>query len=437
MRVLLVGSGGREHAIAESINGSSRDVELYAVMSNKNPGISRLCKDFLLAPETDIEKVGAYAARCRIDLAIIGPEAPLERGIVDLLEERGVRCVGPGKEAARIETDKAWAREFMQRHSIRGSPAFGIFDEKRAAFEFIDELGDVAVKPSWLTGGKGVRTMGDQLEDVDDAKRYAGELLDEGKGPVVIEEKLIGEEFTIQAFVDGNTIRESPAVQDHKRAYEGDVGPNTGGMGSYSCPDGLLPFITRSEYEEGLAIMKEAVRAMREEVEGGYRGILYGQFILTSAGVRLLEFNARFGDPEAMNVLPLLESDFVGIMEGILDGKLPSTTYSRMATVCKYAVPKGYPVSPKKNAILRIGDIGDAKLFFASVNEVDGKIYTGTSRSLAVVGIAEDITDAERIAERGLRGIEGEFDCRHDIGTLELIRKKVRRIEKIRSLQTE
>ncbi|MCW7076589.1 MAG: phosphoribosylamine--glycine ligase [Candidatus Syntrophoarchaeum sp.] len=434
MRILLVGAGGREHAIAERIRASSKDPELFAVMGNKNPGIADLCEDFLLARETELEKVGAYAARCGAEIAIIGPESPLGEGIVDYLEEKGVRCVGPGKDAARIETDKAWSREFMVRHSIDGSPAFGIFEEKKPAFDFIDELGSVAIKPSWLTGGKGVKTMGDQLETIDDAKRYAAELLDKQKAPIVIEENLIGEEFTIQAFVDGTEIRASPAVQDHKRAYEGDLGPNTGGMGSYSCPDGLLPFITQSDYEKGTSIMEDTVRAMREEFDGGYKGILYGQFILTSSGVKLIEFNARFGDPEAMNILPLLESDFVEIMEEIVDGRLTKVTFQRMATVCKYAVPKGYPVSPKKNTKLTIGDIGGAKLFYASVNEIDGEIYTGTSRSLAVVGVAEEIVEAERIAEHGLSAIAGEFDCRHDIGTIELIKKKVRRMREIRSL---
>ncbi len=434
MRILLVGAGGREHAIAERIGESSRDVELFAVMGSKNPGIARLCRDFLIAKDTDLEKVGAYAARCGVEIAIIGPEVPLGEGIVDSLEKNGVRCVGPRKAVARIETDKAWSRAFMVQHSIDGSPDFGVFEEKKPAFDFIDELGSVAIKPAWLTGGKGVKTMGDQLETVDDAKKYAAELLDEGKSSVVIEENLIGEEYTIQAFVDGTVIKASPAVQDHKRAYEGDIGPNTGGMGSYSCPDGLLPFITQSDYDKGISIMKDTVRAMREEVDGGYRGILYGQFILTSSGVKLIEFNARFGDPEAMNILPLMESDFVEVMEGIIDGRLPDVTYSKMATVCKYAVPKGYPVSPKKNTKLRVGDIGDAKLFYANVNEVDGEIFTGTSRSLAVVGVAERIVEAERIAENGLSAIDGEFDCRHDIGTIELIKSKVKRMEEIRSL---
>ncbi|RLG35435.1 phosphoribosylamine--glycine ligase [Methanosarcinales archaeon] len=433
MRVLLVGAGGREHAIATSIKASSRDVELYAVMGNRNPGIVRLCSGFLIAKETDLEKVNTYAAKIGAEIAIIGPEAPLGEGIVDLLEENGVRCVAPSRDASQIETDKAWARQFMVNHSIRGVPEFGVFDEKKSALNFIDELGDVAVKPTWLTGGKGVRTMGDQLETLDDAKRYAAKLLEDNKRPVVIEENLKGEEFTIQAFVDGKNIRVSPAVQDHKRAYEGDLGPNTGGMGSYSCPDGLLPFITETDYEEGVSIMRDTVRAMCDEFDRGYRGILYGQFILTSSGVKLIEFNARFGDPEAMNILPLLETDFVDVMEGVVDGNLPDTTYSAMATVCKYVVPKGYPANPKKGTKLTVGDIGSAKLFYASVNEVDGEIYTGTSRSIAVVGIAEDLVEAEQIAERGLSGISGEFDCRHDIGTRDLIKKKVKRMREIRS----
>ncbi|MDY6959013.1 MAG: phosphoribosylglycinamide synthetase C domain-containing protein, partial [Halobacteriota archaeon] len=221
-------------------------------------------------------------------------------------------------------------------------------------------------------------------------------------------------------------------VQDHKRAYEGDVGPNTGGMGSYSDSNHLLPFIEDSEYEKCLKIMKETIDAIKEETGEYYKGILYGQFILTERGPYIIEFNCRFGDPEAMNVLPLLKTDFIDISEGIVDGNLHKADFDNLATVCKYVVPGGYPENPVKNAKLKIDDIEDALLFYASVNEEGGDIYTTSSRSLAVVGIADTIKEAEVKAEEALSKISGNIHCRHDIGKKELIEKRIEHMNQLR-----
>ncbi|ATZ61183.2 MAG: phosphoribosylamine--glycine ligase [Methanosarcinales archaeon Met12] len=432
MKLLIVGSGGREHAIAETLARSRRHPAMYAVMKNHNPGIARLCEGILIAEETDISKVTGYADKIKTDLAIIGPEAPLAAGIVDALEEIDVPAVGPKKTVARIESDKVWARQLMRKHGIKGCPVFRVFGDADDACEFIDgfEKGAV-VKPAGLTGGKGVKVVGDQV-DKDGAKEYVKGLLE--KGQVVIEERLVGEEFTVQAFVDGKALASSPAVQDHKRAYEGDRGPNTGGMGSYSDAGDILPFMAEQDYVDGIKIMKQTVAALKKETGVEYKGILYGQFMLTADGLKVIEFNCRFGDPEAMNVLPLLNTDLVEIAYDILNGSLSDVEFMRKATVCKYAVPKGYPAKPIIGAKLSIEPIEDALLFYASVNEVDGEIYTTSSRSLAVVGIADTISEAEKKAENALSRIKGHIQCRHDIGKKFLIQKRIDHIKSLRGL---
>jgi phosphoribosylamine---glycine ligase len=432
MNILLIGGGGREHAIAEGIKRSKHNPFLYAVMAKKNPGIAVLCEDFLLEKETEVGKVIEYAKSRNIEMAFVGPEAPLAAGIADALWEAGIPVVGPKKACAIIEFDKAWARNFMKKYGIEGCPAYEVFTEEGPAHAFIEKLGDVAVKPSGLTGGKGVKVMGDQLPDLEAAKAYTSELLE--KGPVVIEERFIGEEFTLQALVDGKSLIFFPAVQDHKRAYEGDLGPNTGGMGSYTDAGELLPFMLFTDLEKVKKIMQDTVKALYEETGTGYLGVLYGQFILTASGPKVVEFNARFGDPEAMNVIPLIETDFVDIMSAMVKGTLDElpVNFSRKATVCKYAVPAGYPDTPEKDSEIIVGNIGEASVYYASVYEKEGKIYTTSSRAVAALGYAETIDAAEKIAQNALENIRGKLFFRKDIGTAALIQKRIDHMKELR-----
>ena len=297
-RVLLVGGGGREHAIARAIAHSHHDVHLYACASNRNPGIGSIVSGYADLDGSDGDAVVEYATDIGATLAIVGPEAPLAAGVVDALEAAGVYAFGPRQAEARIETDKAWSRQFMADHDIPGCPVFETFDDADAACAFIDNHpGDVAVKPAGLTGGKGVRVTGDQISKAE-AKAYVREA---DYDQWVVEERLVGEEVTVQAFVANGSVRPTPAVQDHKRAFEGDEGPNTGGMGSYSDAGHTLPFMTEDEYETAVDVLEAVVAALPE-----YRGILYGQFMLTAEGPKVVEFNARFGDPETEVLLPKL-----------------------------------------------------------------------------------------------------------------------------------
>ncbi len=432
MNVLVVGGGGREHAIAASIAQSRKDPVIFAVMAKKNPGIAGLCQDFLLEKETDVKKIVAYATANNVDLTFIGPEAPLAAGLADALEDVGIGVVGPRKAVAQIEFDKAWARNFMRKHGIEGCPIFEVFTEKELMFDFIAKLGNVAIKPAGLTGGKGVKVMGDQLPTVKDAQEYAAQLLESGS--VVVEENLVGEEFTLQAFVDGEHLAFSPAVQDHKRAFENDLGPNTGGMGAYTDAGEVLPFLIADDVEQAKRIMQQTVKELYTETGVKYKGVLYGQFMITKNGPRVIEFNARFGDPEAMNVLPLLETDIVDVMSAVVGGTLDrlEVKFSKKATVCKYAVPAGYPDNPSKDKEVSVGDVGDALVFYASVYEENNNIYTTGSRAIAVVGIADSIAKAEKKAQEALDNIIGDLHSRRDIGTSALIQKRIDHMKKIR-----
>lgn len=425
--VLLVGGGGREHAIARAIN-EAEDATLYACASNRNPGISALAAGFEMIDETDTDGIVAYAEDVGATLSVIGPESALAAGVADALDDAGIYTFGPRADAARIETDKAFQREFMAEHDVPGCPAFATFENAAAAAEYLREYdGDLAIKPQGLTGGKGVRVTGDQITK-SEGEQY---ILESAYDEFVLEERLVGEEFTIQAFVADGDYRLSPAVQDHKRAYEGDEGPNTGGMGSYSDVTVALPFMTDADYEEAVEIIDAVVSALP-----GYKGILYGQFMLTAEGPKVVEFNARFGDPEAMNTLPVLETDFVSILRAARDGgALPPLEFADRATVCKYAVPAGYPTDPAAGAKVGIDpeSAGDALLFYASVDAREDGIYTTTSRSFAVVGLGESITEAEAIAEGAIsRAGEEGLRVRHDIGTPELVQKRIDHMAEIR-----
>ena len=424
--VLLVGGGGREHAIARSLADS--EASLYACAGNRNPGIARLADGFETLEETNPTAVRSYAEEVDATLAVVGPEAPLEAGVADALDDAGVYAFGPQQDEARIETDKAFQRRFMRQHDIPGCPDFETFDDREAACEYIDSYeGDLVVKPAGLTGGKGVRVVGDQVT-AEEAKEY---IRESDYDRIVLEERLIGEEFTVQAFVANGQLRVTPAVQDHKRAYEGDEGPNTGGMGSYSDAALELPFMSEKEYMDAVDVLRETVNAL-----DGYKGVLYGQFMLTTEGVNVVEFNARFGDPEAMNTLPVMGTDLLDVLVAAREGEsLPKLQFSREATVCKYAVPDGYPTNPAGGTRIDIDEesAGDALLYYASVEERGDGVYTTTSRSFAVVGVAESITTAEETAEEAIAAAGGSgLRVRHDIGKPELVQQRIDHMAELR-----
>ncbi len=439
MKVLAVGGGGREHAAVEALYRSGS--EIYAVMKNANPGIISRSKDHLLCDEKDIERVCAYAKEKGVELAFIGPEAPLEAGIVDALEAVGVKCAAPTKAAARIETSKTFMRELVEKHKIAGNLGFAHFDNAADAEAYLKTIDhEIVVKPVGLTGGKGVKVQGEHLHSFEDTMEYIHEIFDNniGGAGVILEEKAVGEEFTQMVFVDGKHIVPLPLVQDHKRAYEGDVGPNTGGMGSYTDSDHLLPFIDSSERQAAMSILQQIVDAMADE-GCPYHGTMYGQFMLTVNGPKIIEINARFGDPEAMNVLSILETSFEDICMKMASGTLDDDVkFSDKATVCKYVVPRGYGTKSESGHEISVDEQGvrdsGAVVYYANVDMKDGKLVTGTSRSLGIVGVADTLEEAERNCEAALKFVKCDaMAVRHDIGTRALVQRRVDHMRELRS----
>ena len=302
---------------------------------------------------------------------------------------------------------------------------------------YLRELKEFVVKPDGLTAGKGVKVFGEHLFSIDDALQYCQELLNINS--VVIEEKIDGEEFSLQSFCDGTNVVHTIPVQDHKRAFNGDEGPNTGGMGSYSCENHSLPFlqdqITKDQLDEAKSINTMVAQALKKEI-GDYKGILYGGFIATKDGVRVIEYNARFGDPEVMNVLPLLKTDFIDVCEAIIKGTLDKidVVFEKKATVCKYIVPKNYPQCGEKN--IKIEDDAlkateSLKVFYGAVNKKkDGNFLTG-SRAIACVGIGKNVNDAEQIVENAVNKVNGPIRHRSDIGTDRLIQKRIDHMKRV------
>jgi phosphoribosylamine--glycine ligase len=279
-----------------------------------------------------------------------------------------------------------------------------------------------------------VKVGGEQLHSFHEAYQYCEELLLQGQ-TFVIEEKLIGQEFTLLCFCDGLHLIPMPLVQDHKRAYNNDEGPNTGGMGSYSFANHRLPFLSDKDIETAQHINQATMTALTAEYKEPYIGILYGSFMATKKGVQLIEFNARFGDPEALNVLAILDSDFLTICEAMIAGNLSleNVRFANLATVCKYVVPEGYPDNSSRQASMDIDGVKNpAQLYLAGVDEREDTLYLTGSRTAAVVGVADTIIEAEQLAEADVCRIQGPLFHREDIGTKELINRRIRQMQELR-----
>jgi len=434
MKILLVGNGAREHAMAEALKKSPKCNELLVYASAVNPGIRDLASIYHVGDIKNMKAIQEFAVENKPDFAIIGPDNPIADGVVDILALIGIPCASPTKKMAQIESSKSFTRELLQKYNVPGGPKFRTFTSEEGMMEFATELGEIVVKADGLKGGKGVHVMGDHFKTLEEGVEYAKKCLDED-GKVVIEEKFVGQEFSFMSFVDGEHVVDMPPIQDHKRAYEGDVGPNTGGMGTYNYP-GNLPFLTEKDLEDAHNINVQTVKALKQELGEPYKGVLYGGFIAVKDGVRLIEYNARFGDPEAMNALSLLETDFVDICMAIIKGNLDTlgVWFSKKATVCKYAVPEGYPSNPAKGDRIVIGQLPEGvRVYFAAVDEVDGQLVMTGSRAVAFVGIGDTIEEAENLAQQGVESVEGPIFYRKDIGTQELIQKRVEMMKSLRS----
>ena len=435
VNILVIGSGAREHVIIKSLNKSKKEKEIYCLATNKNPGISDICKEVKIIDINNAQLIKDYSIKRNINIAIIGPEDPLAHGVADSLWEAEIGVVGPKKNLAQIETSKSFTRKLLREYKIPGCPKFKTFTNMEGVENFLFLLGEnYVVKYDGLAGGKGVKVAGDHLHSHEEALSYCKELI-KGGGHFVIERKLIGEEFSLMSFSDGENLVHMPAVQDHKRAYEDDTGPNTGGMGTYSDSDHSLPFLEKSQIESAQKINEATAKALKHKFGEGYKGILYGGFIATNTGVQLIEYNARFGDPEAMNILSILDSDLIEICEAIISENLINAKiiFKNLATVCKYAVPDGYPDDPVKGNQIDVSGVKNKNMiFYASVENKDENLIQVGSRAIAVVGQGETIWEAEQIAEKSILKVKGPLFHRKDIGTTDLIQKKINHMSSLK-----
>ncbi len=403
--IMLIGNGAREHAIAEAISRSAPKPRLFSFMKANNPGIASLSETVKLGSYSDLKAITDFATENKIEFAVIGPEDPLNNGVVDALAQIDIPAVGPNKSLARLETSKSFTRNLVSKYNIPGNPQFKVFTSIEGVEAFLNELEGIVIKPDGLTGGKGVMVQGDHFATREEALKICRQILTENQS-LIVEEKFDGEEFSLQCLCDGKTVVATPLVQDHKRRFDGDKGPNTGGMGSYSLANHSLPFLKPEDTLAGLEITRQVAAALLKETGSPYKGVMYGGFIATKTGVKLLEYNARFGDPEAMNILPLLKTDFVEICRHIIDGTLDKLKieFEPKATVCKYVVPKGYglpadhPDAASSRAKIEVGNVGKARLYYSSVDKKEDGLYLSSSRAIGIVGIADTLEKAGKIA---------------------------------------
>jgi phosphoribosylamine--glycine ligase len=416
MKVLLVGSGGREHAIAWKVSQSKKLKKIY--IAPGNPGTAMHGENVGIA-DTDIEAQIKFALDAGIDLAIIGPEDPLAAGAVDAFEAAGIKAFGPSQKAAQLEADKAFAKEIMRANSIptAESRTFTSFADARAYIASRDEA--VVVKAAGLAKGKGVFVCNEPADGILAAEKIMNERLFGDAGTtVIVEDKLLGQEASILAFVDGRNIYVMESSQDHKPIGEGDTGPNTGGMGAYSpapiVTDKLMDQITRE-------ILVPTIDGMNRS-DALYRGILYAGIMLTQGGPRVLEFNCRFGDPETQPILMRLKSDLLEVMLAVCEGKLDSINlhWDPRPAVCVVMSSGGYPGSYEKgkpiDGLEQASKLKDVVVFHAGTAKQDGKIVTSGGRVLGVTALGDSIADAKTRAYQAVDMIhfEGAY-CRRDI----------------------
>lgn len=417
MNVLVIGSGGREHALAWKLRQSKRVERLYVAPGNA--GTAELGENLPVEAE-DIDGLLAAARAHNVDLTVVGPEAPLAAGIVDRFVAAGLRIFGPSQAAARLEADKAFAKDLMARHGIP-TPAYRTFDRYDEALAYVRSRAcPLVVKATGLAAGKGVTVCREPAEAEAALRRTMVQREFGTAGDrVVIEECLSGQEATVLAFTDGRTVLPMVVAQDHKALLDGDRGPNTGGMGSYAPAPIVTPDLLNRIVS---TIVQPTVDALRGEGIP-YRGVLYAGLMLTAQGPQVIEFNSRFGDPEAQVILPLLEEDLLPIVEACLDGTLHTVTlhWQRRYCLCVVMASHGYPGTYRKGLPIEGLDeaaaLPETVVFHAGTRRVDGRVMTAGGRVLGVTALGDTLAQAAGRAYAAVERIrfEGAY-YRRDIG---------------------
>ncbi len=417
MKVLVVGSGGREHALVKKISQSRKLSKIYVAPGNG--GIEDIAEVVNIKAD-EIEKLADFAAENEIDLTIVGPEAPLVEGIVDLFCEKNLKIFGPNKKAASLEASKVFTKELCKKYNIPTAD-YMVFDDPKKAKAYIDKCDKPQViKADGLAAGKGVVVAADkcQAKEAVDLMMHDRAFGDAGKR-ITVEERLYGEEVSILVLCDGDNICPLASSQDHKQIYDEDRGPNTGGMGAYSP----APIINDALYNEIMRdIIRPTIYALKEEGIN-YKGVLYAGLMMTNDGFQLLEYNVRFGDPETQAVLPRIESDFLEALEATVDGKLDEIKikWDKRSCICVVIASGGYPGCYEKGkeitGLNKAAKQKDVIIYHAGTKKESNKFYTSGGRVLGVTALGDNITQAINNAYKAVELIS--FDkmyYRKDIG---------------------
>ena len=416
MKVLVVGNGGREHALAWKIKQSPLLTKLYTARGNA--GIWQIAEKVDIAP-TDVEKLIDFAKKEKIDLTVVGPEQPLSEGIVDGFEKAGLKIFGHRKNAAILEASKVFAKNFMKKYGIP-TAFYGTFDNEKDAVDFIKKMGTpIVIKADGLAAGKGVVIANTEEEAVDTVRDMFRGRFGEASKRVVIEEFLEGEEASYIAMVDGEKLVPMATSQDHKRVFDGDKGPNTGGMGAYSPAPVITPEIEKQILEK---IMYPTLKGMKAEGRE-MRGFLYAGLMIGPKGINVLEFNVRMGDPETQPIMRRLESDLLQHMLDILDGKIDSVqpVWSERWSIGVVMASKGYPGKYEKGfeitGIEKAEEDPDIVVFHAGTDLKDGKLVTAGGRVLTVTATGDTLIEAKEKVYKAVEKINFEgAHYRKDIG---------------------
>lgn len=441
-RILVTGSWAKEEITIENLK-KNEDLKVFSYLDTQNPGIQGRVDGYRIGALHDVDNILDYAKETDCDIVLVTTAAPLAAGLVDVLEKENIPAFGPTKEAARLESDKAFTRGLMKKYIPEAIPRFKICDTVEEAVEYAKELEwQVAVKPIGLTDGLGVKVYGLQLNSEKEVEDYIREIHTSrmsGNSRVIVEEKMIGEEFTIQCFVYKDRFFPTPAVQDFKKLLNGEKGPNTASMGSYSDSIRLLPFMNGDDYRQAVRIIEETLSCFKTETGGWCAGFLYGQFMLCQDGIKLVEYNFRPGDPEWMNTVAVMEDNIADVVGALIRGHDFKMTFKSKATVCKYIVPPAYPyrlneildVSLDKNKIDQI----DTSIYWSCGWDDNGKLNVGTERGVAFLAMADTIAAANEKIETALDAVTGDFYYRSDIGTRELTQAKIQAVNRLKGAE--
>lgn len=440
-KALVVGSWAKEQITIENIK-KDENTRVFSYLDTKNPAIISISDGHEIGDLYDVEGIVNYAKRESCDFVLVTTAAPLSAGLADRLIEEDISIFGPTKSAARLEYDKVFARNLLKRHCPFAIPEFGVFDDYEKAVDFAKKHDyQVAVKPQGLTDGLGVKVFLDQLKNKEDVKEYIKRIIENrisGSKRVLMEEKLVGEEFTIQCFVKDEKVIPTPAVQDFKKLLCGEKGPNTASMGSYSSPGNLLPFMKQEDYETGLNIIRRTLRGFKEETKGDVCcGFLYGQFMITQRGIKLIEYNFRPGDPEWMNIACILKTNILDIVEAMLSGKKNfEVDFEKKATVCKYITPPEYPEKLNQTLEIELDEKDIRKngvgIYYSCGEDGKGSLNVGSERGIAFLAKEESIIKAGNAVESAISAVKGNFHHRKDIGTESLIEEKIKIVDALR-----